>query len=927
MADKKISEFPTFDGDQGPKTYYIISSGDPGQADSANYRMPFTNLADDVLLSNADLISGKTGAFDLTTGVSGSFTDKLLVSGVEVLTGFSFPGAGGEVIDADEENVNFGATEEGDDRAVNFQQGGETRLEINEDGEVVVSDSFRVGGTEGGSFTTGPSTTSVFEGPVTNNSSTNLLGATNLAGPTNIAGATQIVAPTFDIGEDVVTTISGSTFLEGATTIKNTLTVADGKATTLGGTLDVAAGKATTLGGSLTVADGQTTTLGGSLYIDSDSEVGIGTDIPSRTLDIVDATNDGSGGLKVQNYKPVIELSDSTANATATTLTQDNTKFTIANDSVDSLTIDSDGNVGIGTDSPQHILDVRSSEDLTTFVGNQTPGVGIKNKNTAVDNVALLAFKGSEANTVLAGVGMINRVVSPTAGVSVGDLAFYSKPAGVSNLNDSPSMLIDSDGKVGIGTDIPDAPLHIVGSPASTLILERDSADVTAISSVVLKDGSDDQVRISSTDSKLRLETGSGNDLRMLIDSDGNVGIDTDDPTDKLYIKAGFNDSGATIENTSANPARLTLINSEGSGYVDCNNNLLRLSNNTSSDLVIDSDGNVGIGTDSPSKSLEVRLTDDTAYTDGVTSNSLKLRNLSQSADSYSGIELTAGQTSGGGANIARIYGVKESTTTTATSLAFTTRRSDESLNERMRIDSNGNVGIGTDSPSSKLTIGFDDNGTDGISFRSSSNANLAKILASNETSSQNGNLQFHTRLLGTSVERMRIDSSGNVTPGTDDAQDFGSTSKRWDDIYATNATIQTSDRELKQDIEELTEAETRVAQACKGLLRKYRWKSSVEEKGDDARIHFGIMAQDLEAAFAAEGLDAGRYGMFIKNTWWEADRVVPAVEAVEAVEAQPERTERDIFDNIEDAPEGATEVTQRGVRYAELLAFIIAAI
>jgi hypothetical protein len=84
---------------------------------------------------------------------------------------------------------------------------------------------------------------------------------------------------------------------------------------------------------------------------------------------------------------------------------------------------------------------------------------------------------------------------------------------------------------------------------------------------------------------------------------------------------------------------------------------------------------------------------------------------------------------------------------------------------------------------------------------------------------------------------------------------------------------------------------------------------------------------------------------MFIKNTWWEADRVIPAVEAVEAaeavydeegnevspaveaVEAQPEKTERDIFNNIEEAPEGANEVTQRGVRYGELLAFIIAAI
>jgi hypothetical protein len=55
-----------------------------------------------------------------------------------------------------------------------------------------------------------------------------------------------------------------------------------------------------------------------------------------------------------------------------------------------------------------------------------------------------------------------------------------------------------------------------------------------------------------------------------------------------------------------------------------------------------------------------------------------------------------------------------------------------------------------------------------------------------------------------------------------------------------------------------------------------------------------------------------------------EGNEVSPAVEAVEA---QPEKTVTDIFNNSEDAPEGATEVTQRGVRYSELLAFIIAAI
>ena len=129
----------------------------------------------------------------------------------------------------------------------------------------------------------------------------------------------------------------------------------------------------------------------------------------------------------------------------------------------------------------------------------------------------------------------------------------------------------------------------------------------------------------------------------------------------------------------------------------------------------------------------------------------------------------------------------------------------------------------------------------------------------------------------------------------TDNVMDIGHSSYRFQDIYASNGTIQTSDRNEKQDIEELSEAEQRVAVACKGLLRKFRWKSSVEEKGDDARIHFGIIAQDLQDAFTAEGLDAGRYGMFINSTWTDE--------------------------------ETGEERSRMGVRYSELLAFIISAI
>ena len=77
-----------------------------------------------------------------------------------------------------------------------------------------------------------------------------------------------------------------------------------------------------------------------------------------------------------------------------------------------------------------------------------------------------------------------------------------------------------------------------------------------------------------------------------------------------------------------------------------------------------------------------------------------------------------------------------------------------------------------------------------------------------------------------------------------DDTTDLGQSNARFDDVYATNGTIQTSDQDEKQDFEALSEAEKRVAVAAKGLLKKFRWKSAVAEKGDNARIHFVIVAQ-----------------------------------------------------------------------------------
>jgi len=165
-----------------------------------------------------------------------------------------------------------------------------------------------------------------------------------------------------------------------------------------------------------------------------------------------------------------------------------------------------------------------------------------------------------------------------------------------------------------------------------------------------------------------------------------------------------------------------------------------------------------------------------------------------------------------------------------------------------------------------------------------------------------------------------------NTNNINDDWVSLGVSSARFDNVYATNGTIQTSDRNEKQDIEELSEAEQRVAVVAKGLMRKFRWKSAVAEKGDNARTHFGIIAQDLQDAFTAEGLDASKYAMFCSDTWWEKEISVDAVEADEenGIEAKDAYT---YMDTKDEATEGYTEKTRLGVRYNQLLAFIISAI
>lgn len=148
---------------------------------------------------------------------------------------------------------------------------------------------------------------------------------------------------------------------------------------------------------------------------------------------------------------------------------------------------------------------------------------------------------------------------------------------------------------------------------------------------------------------------------------------------------------------------------------------------------------------------------------------------------------------------------------------------------------------------------------------------------------------------------RATFPDNGGFRPATDNTQNLGLAAYRWGTVYAGTGTINTSDEREKQDVRDISDAERAVAVSLKSLFRAYRFKDAVAAKGDAARIHFGVMAQEVAAAFEAEGLDPFRYGIICCDEW---------------------SAELDDDGNIV-TPAG----NRWGVRYDELLAFIVAAL
>ena len=111
----------------------------------------------------------------------------------------------------------------------------------------------------------------------------------------------------------------------------------------------------------------------------------------------------------------------------------------------------------------------------------------------------------------------------------------------------------------------------------------------------------------------------------------------------------------------------------------------------------------------------------------------------------------------------------------------------------------------------------------------------------------------------------------------------LGTNDHRWNQLYAVSGTINTSDARAKQDVSAIPEA---VLNAWgKVDWKQFRLKAAVTQKGEHARTHSGLIAQDIQAVFAADGLDAAHYGLFCHDVWeeqYEEERIKDADEVLD---------------------------------------------
>lgn len=107
-------------------------------------------------------------------------------------------------------------------------------------------------------------------------------------------------------------------------------------------------------------------------------------------------------------------------------------------------------------------------------------------------------------------------------------------------------------------------------------------------------------------------------------------------------------------------------------------------------------------------------------------------------------------------------------------------------------------------------------------------------------------------------------EGSTSFRPSEDGVISLGTGAIRYNQIYSSVSSISTSDKTKKVDIEDIDKS--LLNKWSKVQWKTFKFKDSVAEKGDKARLHTGLIAQDLEAVLS--GINVRDYGFFCYDKW-----------------------------------------------------------